>query len=134
MYTDKAPRIVTQADLRAYGLSNYMVRRLIKGLIFSTGQHGLRLYATPDVVLAIKSKLSQPRTRPETRGQLHRVLAWLGDESNVIRVDFLKNLSLEERAKVLKARTGTAERNMKAGVLKEYEDVQKRGEAVLAGS
>jgi len=41
---------------------------------------------------------------------------------------------LEERAKILKAPIEAADSSMEAGILKEYEEVQKRVEAALAGS
>lgn len=130
---DNTPRIVTQADLRERGLSDYIVRHIVKGLSFSRGKKGLRLYETSDIVSAIKIKLTNPRIRSTTREKLQYVLAWLKGESNVIKVDFLKNLSLEERAKTLKARIEAAGSSMEAGVLKEYEEVQKRVQAALAG-
>ncbi|MEX0271085.1 hypothetical protein AB3R30_18265 [Leptolyngbyaceae cyanobacterium UHCC 1019] len=128
------PRIVTQSDLRGRGLSDYMVRRIVKGLSFSRAKRGLRLYETSDVVSAIKIKLANSKIRSTTREKLQYMLSWLNVESNVIKVDFLKNLSLEERAKTLEFRIETAKSSMEAGVLKEYEEVQKRVEAALAGS
>lgn len=128
------PRIVTQSDLRERGLSDYMVRQIVKNLSFSRAKRGLRLYETSDIVAAIKIKLANSRTRSTTREKLQRVLSWLNGESNVIKVDFLKNLSLEEQAKTLKSRIEAADSSMEAGVLKEYEEIQKRVEAALAGS
>jgi hypothetical protein len=131
---DNTPRVITQADLRERGLSDYIVRHIVKSLSFSRGKKGLRLYNTSDIILAIKIKLAQARTRSTTREKLQRAFAWLTGESNVIKVDFLKNLSREERAKTLKALIEAAESSMKVGVLKEYEEVQKRVEAALVGS
>lgn len=129
------PRIVTQSDLRERGLSDYMVRQIVKDLSFTSKvKRGLRLYETSDVVSAIKIKLANSRTRSTTREKLQCVLSWLNGESNVIKVDSLKNLLLEERAKTLKSRIEAADSSMEAGVLKEYEEVQKRVEAALAGS
>jgi len=128
------PRIVTQSDLRERGLSDYMVRQIVKNLSFSRAKRGLRLYETSDIVAAIKIKLANSRTRSTTREKLQRVLSWLNGESNVIKVDFLKNLSLEEQAKTLKSRIEAADSSIEAGVLKEYEEIQKRVEAALAGS
>ncbi len=128
------PRIITQSDLRECGLSDYMVRQIVKDLSFSRAKKGLRLYEASDVISAIKIKLAAPRTRSATREKLQQVLSWLNGQSNVIQVDFLKNLSLEERAKTLKSRIEAADSSMKAGVLKEYEEVQKRVEAALSGS
>jgi hypothetical protein len=128
------PRIVTQSDLRERGLSNYMVRQIVKDLSFSRAKKGLRLYEASDIVSAIKIKLANSRTRSTTRKKLQRLLSWLNGESNVIKVDFLKNLSLEERAKTLKSRIEAVDSSMEAGVLREYEEVQKRVEAALVGS
>ena len=69
-----------------------------------------------------------------TSKKLQFVLAWLKGESNLIKVDFLKNLSLEERVETLKTRIDTADKSMKANVLKEYEQVQKRVQVALTGS
>lgn len=131
---DNTPRVVTQADLRERGFSDYMVRHIVKGLSFLRGKKGLRLYDASDIVSAIKIKLANLRTRSTTREKLQYALSWLTGESNVIKVDFLKNLSPGERAKILKARIEAADSDMKAGVLKEYEKIQKRVEAALAGS
>jgi hypothetical protein len=128
------PRIVTQSDLRERGLSDYMVRQIVKNLSFSRAKRGLRLYETSDIVAAIKIKLANSGTRSTTREKLQRVLSWLNGESNVIKVDFLKNLSLEQQAKTLKSRIESADSSIEAGVLKEYEEIQKRVEAALAGS
>ena len=131
---DNVPRIVTQADLRDHGLSDYLVRQIVKSLDFSRKKNGLRLYANSDIVASIESKLAKLRTRRTTRKKLQYALAWLRGESNVIKVDFLKNLSLEERVETLKSRIEAADRSMEAKVLKEYEEVQKRIQAALAGS
>lgn len=128
------PRIATQSDLRGHGLSDYMVRQIVQELSFLRTKTGLRLYETSDIVSAIKMKLANSRTRSTTREKLQNVLSWLSGESNVIKVDFLKNLSLEERAKTLKSRIEAADKSMEASVLKEYEEVQKRVGVALAGS
>jgi CRISPR/Cas system-associated endonuclease Cas3-HD len=131
---NKVPRIVTQADLRDHGLSDYLVRQIVKELDFSRRKSGLRLYATSDVVAAIERKLAKPRTLYTNREKLQDALAWLRGKSNVIKVDFLKNLALEERVEVLKSRIEAADKNMEANVLREYEDIQRRIQAVLSGS
>jgi len=131
---DKVPRIVTQEDLREYGLSDYLVKQVVKGLDFSRRKSGLRLYATSNVVAAIESKLAKPITRYTTPEKLQHPLACLKDQSNVIKVDFLRNLTLEERVEVLKSRIEVADKNMEANVLREYEEVQKRIQATLSVS
>jgi hypothetical protein len=131
---DNGSRIVTQADLREHGLSSYLIGKVVKGLDFSSRKSGLRLYTNSDIIAAIEGKLAQPKTRSVTREKLRSALVWLRGESNVIKVDFLKNLSLEERVETLKSRIEVADRNLEANVLKEYEAVQKRIRAALAGS
>lgn len=131
---DKVPRLVTQADLREHGFSDYLVRQIVKELDFSRRKSGLRLYATSDVVAAIERKVAKPRTLHTTREKLQYALGWLRGESNVIKVDFLKNLAPEERVKVLKSRIEAADKNMEANVLREYEEVQQRIQAALSGS
>lgn len=128
------PRIVTQEDLREHGLSHYIVRQIVQGLSFSRRKNGLRLYTNSDIVTAIKNKLVKSHTRHTTCDKLQSVLVWLQGESNVIRVDFFKNLSLEERVETLKNRIEVADRSMEANVLKEYEEIQKRVQVALTGS
>lgn len=128
------PRIVTQSDLREHGLSEYLVRQIVKGLSFSKAKSGLRFYETSDIVSSIKMKLANSRTRSTTCGKLEYVLSWLNGDSNVIKGDFLKNLSLEEQAKTLKCRIEADDISMEADILKEYEEIKKRVEAALAGS
>ncbi|MBO1048259.1 MAG: hypothetical protein HEQ10_11130 [Dolichospermum sp. DEX182a] len=131
---DNVPHIVTQADLIEHGLSDYMVREIVQGLDFSRRKNGLRLYTNSDIVAAIESKIAKSRTRPMTSKKLQFILARLKGESNLIKVDFLKNLSLEERVETLKTRIDAADKSMKANVLKEYEQVQKRVQVALTGS
>ena len=50
---------------------------------------------------SVTAKLSNPKTKPETRKKLQRLLTWLNGESNVIAVDFLKHLPPEKRIEVL---------------------------------
>ena len=131
---DNIPRIVTQEDLIEHGLSKYMITEIVQGLDFSRRKNGLRLYANSDIIVAIESKIAKSRTLPMTSKKLQFILAWLKCESNLIKVDFLKNLSLEERIETLKTRIDAADKSMKANVLKEYEQVQKRVQVALTGS
>jgi hypothetical protein len=131
---DNITRIVTQEDLIEHGLSKYMITEIVQGLDFSRRKNGLRLYANSDIIVAIESKIAKSRTLPMTSKKLQFVLAWLKGESNLIKVDFLKNLSLEERIETLKTRIDAADKSMKANVLKEYEQVQKRVQVALTGS
>lgn len=131
---DNVSRIVTQTDLREHGLSDYGVRQIVQDLGFSRRKNGLRLYTNSDIVAAIESKLAKSRTRRTTREKLQSILTWLKGESNVIKVDFLKNLSLEERVETLKIRIKAADRSIEVNVLKEYAEIQKRVQAVLVCS
>lgn len=130
---DRLPRIVTQADLRERGLSNYLVRQIIQGLDFSKRKSGFRLYAASDVVAAIERKLSKPKTHNTTSEKLQQLLAWLRGEPNVVKVDFLKNLTLEERVEVLKERIEAADEDIEAN-LSEYEEIQRKVQAALSES
>ncbi|EAW37420.1 hypothetical protein [Lyngbya sp. PCC 8106] len=129
---DKVPFFVTQDDLRNHGLSDYLVRQIVKGLDFVRRKNGLRLYSTLDVVAAIENKLAQPKTRNTTHEKLKPVLAKLKGESNVIKVDFLQNLSLEERVKVLQSRIEAADQDLENTVLKEYEEVRRKIQEALS--
>jgi hypothetical protein len=128
---NNTPRIVTQADLRDRGLSDYMVRQIVKKLSFSRTKRGFRLYETSDIVASIKIKLTNSDPHSKNREKLQRVLSWLNGESNVIKNDFLKNLSLEQRAKTLKSRIESADSSIESGVLKEYKEIQKRVESAI---
>ena len=130
---DRVPRIVTQADLREHGLSDYLVRQIVKDLNFSRRKTGLRLYANSDVAASIESKLAKPKTRHTTIKKLQEALIWLRGESNVIEVDFLKNLTLEERVEVLKSRIEAADEDIEANLLR-YEEVKQRIQSTLSGA
>ncbi len=54
--------------------------------------------------VSVTAKLSNTKTKPETRKKLQRLLTWLNGQSNVIAVDFLKNLAPEKRIEVLMGR------------------------------
>lgn len=53
---------------------------------------------------SVTAKLSNLKTKPETRKNLQRLLTWLNGESNVIAVDFLKHLPPKKRIEVLMGR------------------------------
>lgn len=131
---DKVPFFVTQDDLRNHGLSDYLVKQIVKRLDFVRRKNGLRLYSTLDVVAAIENKLAQPKTRNITREKLKPMLAKFKGESNVIKVDFLRNLSLEERVRVLQSRIEAADQEMESNVLKEYEEVRRKIQEALSKS
>ncbi|ALF55144.1 hypothetical protein ACX27_23685 [Nostoc piscinale CENA21] len=92
---------LTKLHLQAFGLSNYTIKQLVKGLNTVSVQRGLKEYAAPALVASIEERLANPKIQTENRVKLQRVLTWLSGESNVIPVDFLKGLSPERRIEVL---------------------------------
>ncbi|MCU0566604.1 MAG: hypothetical protein MUF49_08410 [Oculatellaceae cyanobacterium Prado106] len=129
---DNTFRAVTQLDLRAQGLSDYRIRLIVKNLNFSRRKTGLRIYDASDVITAIEGQLASEKISSDTRSSLLGVLVHLKGQSNVIRVDFLKNLSLEERAKALKTQIEAADADV-IDVLGEYEEIKRKTQATLAG-
>lgn len=95
---------LTQLHLKSFGISDYLVRQIVKGLKTSPKTGGFNEYAVTDVRESVQAKLLNPKTKPETRKQLQRLLTWLNGESNVIAVDFLKHLSPEKRIEILMGR------------------------------
>lgn len=92
---------LTQLHLKSFGLSGYLVRQIVTGLKASQITDQVKEYAVSDVRASVETKLSNPKTKPETRKKLQRVLTWLSGESNVIAFDFLRNLPPEKRIEVL---------------------------------
>jgi hypothetical protein len=132
---EEPPRILTQSDLKDQGWSDYLIRQIVKNLDYKRIKDGLRLYKTSDIIVSIEHKLAKPKTRKPTRDRLQTTLAWLRGDSNIIEVDFLQNLSLEQKAEVLKARIEDADKNMEdSNMLDKYEELQKRVKAALADS
>lgn len=95
---------LTKLHLRAFGLSDYTIKQLVKGVSSAILQDSLKEYDATAIVNAIETRLKNPKIQPESRAQLQRVLTWLNGESNVIPVDFLKRLSPEKRIEVLYTR------------------------------
>lgn len=107
---------LTQSDLKSLGFSNYLIREICKDLPFTTMKSGAREYNRSDLRESVTKKLSQPRTKPKTRECLQVALKLLEDKSNVIEVDFLRNLTPEQRIDFLK--------NYR-------EDIRMKGETIL---
>lgn len=95
---------ITQLHLKSFGLSDYLVRQIVKGLKACQTKSGFKEYAASDMKASFEAKLLNPKTKPQTREKLQRVIAWLEGESNVIEVDFLRRLPHEKRIEVLNAR------------------------------
>ncbi len=95
-------RSITQSDLKALGLSEYLIREICNNLPFTRMKSGAREYKRSDLRESIAKKLSQPKTQPATTERLQVALKLLGDKSNVIEVDFLRNLTPEQRIDFLK--------------------------------
>ncbi|MFO5528676.1 MAG: hypothetical protein ACLBM1_12755 [Cuspidothrix sp.] len=96
--------MLTQLHLKSFGLSDYLVKQIFRGLEAIQTISGFKEYAVADVRESIEAKLSNPKTKPESRQKLQKVLNWLNGNSNVIAVDFLKNLPPAKRLEVLSER------------------------------
>jgi len=95
---------VTKLHLQAFGLSDYAVHQLTKGLEAASTNSGLKEYLSTDLRAAVENRLANPKVQTENRAKLQRVLIWLNGESNVIPVDFLKGLTSEKKIEVLRGR------------------------------
>jgi pyruvate-formate lyase-activating enzyme len=95
---------LTKLHLQAFGLSDYIIKQLVKGLDPITSQSGLKEYNAVAVANSIETRLANPKIQAKSRAKLQRVLTWLNGESNVIPVDFLKGLPSEKRIEVLYTR------------------------------
>lgn len=95
---------VTKLHLQAFGLSNYAVRQLVKGLDAASTNSGLKEYFASDIKTSIKKRLENSKVQAENQAKLQRVLTWLNGESNVIPVDFLQGLTPEKKIEVLRTR------------------------------
>jgi hypothetical protein len=95
---------LTRLHLKAFGLSNYTIGKIFKGLN-AVEKHGtLKMYTECDVITSVQKMLENSKIKTNNRTKLQRVLASLTGETNVIPVDFLKDLSNEDRLKVLSGR------------------------------
>ncbi|MBD2133629.1 MAG: hypothetical protein ACKO9I_00185 [Sphaerospermopsis kisseleviana] len=96
--------MLTQLHLKSFGLSDYLVKQIFRGLEAIQTISGFKEYAVADVRESVEAKLSNPKTKPESRQKLQKVLDWINGDSNVIKVDFLKNLPPAQRLEVLSKR------------------------------
>lgn len=95
---------LTKLYLQAFGLSDYTIKQLVKGLEAVSTNGSLNEYVASNVKAAVEQRLANSRIKAENRAKLQRVLTWLNDDSNVIQVDFLKGSSPEKRIEVLRSR------------------------------
>lgn len=95
---------VTKLHLQAFGLSDYVLKQLVKGLNAASTNSGLKEYLASEVKASVEKRLTNPRVQSENQAKLQRVLTWLNGESNIIPVDFLKGLTPEKRIEVLLTR------------------------------
>jgi hypothetical protein len=90
---------ISRLDLKAFGLSDYLIRQLTQGLPFHWEKRR-KLYDISEILGAIDQKLSKPRTRVKTRKVLENLRLNLKGQSNIIKVDFPNYLSPEEEVKI----------------------------------
>lgn len=95
---------LTKLYLQAFGLSDYIIKQVVKGLDPVSTKDRLKEYAVPDVIASVEARLANPKILAESRSKLEKVLTWLKGESNLIPVDFLKGLSNQKKIEALRAR------------------------------
>jgi hypothetical protein len=92
---------VTQSDLISLGFSHYLVRKICKDLEFNYIKGGVKAYKSIDIKKSIKQKLAESKFKPKNRESLEKFLYLLEGQSNVIEVDFLTNLTQEQKIEFL---------------------------------
>lgn len=97
-------KTLTKLHLKAFDLSDYTIKQLVRGLKAQSTKDGFYEYLASEVKAAVQARLSHSRIQLSNREKLQRVLKWLNGESNVIAVDFLKGLPPEKKLEVLYAR------------------------------
>ncbi|MEM8638325.1 MAG: hypothetical protein AAGG51_05910 [Cyanobacteria bacterium P01_G01_bin.54] len=113
---------IRRYHLAALGLSSYTIRQLVKLVEFSVVD-GAHEYRVVDIKRAIVERLQNQRLVARSRQGLEQALGLLEGKSNVVRVDFLKNVPLPEKLKI---------RNERIDELSVQEQVlQRETEAVL---
>jgi hypothetical protein len=95
---------VTKLHLQAFGLSDYVIKQLVKGLDAASTNGGRKEYFASDIKASVEKRLKNHKVRAANQAKLQRVLTCLNGESNIIQVDFLKGLSPEKKIEVLRAR------------------------------
>ena len=72
---------VTQPQLRSLGVSEALIKELVRKLPTAVLKGGVKVYAASEVKASMEGKLAMPGTQPNNREQLKRVLVWLDDLS-----------------------------------------------------
>lgn len=121
---------ITKQDLKALGLSDYLVREIVGGMSASQKNRGVAVYDVADAIASIQKKMSKPKTQVGTRKKLNDVLARLQKKSKVIQVDFLKKMPLERKAEALKERIEADDLELEM-IWQDYEKLQKQVGEVL---
>jgi hypothetical protein len=122
--------MLTQLHLKSFGLSDYLVQQIFRGLDAIQKISGFKEYAAADVKESVEAKLSNPKTKPESRQKLQKVLNWLNGNSNVIKVDFLQNLPPAKRLEVLKERIEELEKKEELLSLETQQLIMKANKAL----
>ncbi|NEO84750.1 MAG: hypothetical protein F6J87_10920 [Spirulina sp. SIO3F2] len=109
-------------QLRALGLSDYTIRQLVKSLAFSTNGQAHQ-YLVADLKQAIQYRLEHSNITPKTQATLQQAQRLLLGQSNVIQVDFLRNVPLDEKIRRLHYQNEQ--------LFREEQELRRRTEAVL---
>lgn len=88
---------LTQSDLVSLGLSKNLVKEICRDLSFTRMKNGVKLYNYSEIQNSIKSRLKKPGIKLQTKEKLEITLSLLSNQSKVIEVDFLRNLTTNER-------------------------------------
>ena len=82
-------RHITRAQLRGYGLSNYLVRRVTAGLTHIAKRGNAHCFALSTTMSALREYAEHPRVRPATRMAIQHALRQLSPLlGNVITAQF----------------------------------------------
>ncbi|MGC9503297.1 hypothetical protein [Baaleninema sp.] len=92
---------VTRLQLKLYGLSDYQIRKILKNIKAVKSDSRFKEYPTEKVTASIQKRLYNPRIKEHTRVDLERALLFIEGGSNIVKVDFLQNLSPEQRLEFL---------------------------------
>ncbi len=95
---------ITKRELKSLGLTDYLIKEVVKGLKAIREAQGFYVYSASDVKTSVEKKLANPRTQETSKEKLRKVINWLEGKSNLIKVDFLQNLPPEQKIVVLKER------------------------------
>ncbi|BAZ84372.1 MULTISPECIES: hypothetical protein [Nostocales] len=122
--------MLTKLHLKSFELSDYLVQQIFRGLEVMQTISGFKEYSVADVRDSVEAKLSNPKTKPESRQKLQKVLDWINGDSNVIKVDFLKNLPPAKRLEVLSERIDELEKKEELLSLKTDKLITKANKAL----